>query len=45
MKDELVNRSLVKFAIGSAVFWLLAMTTTGLLTSLKFIYPDFLGFH
>lgn len=38
-----VNPGLVRFTVWSSVFWLLAAAAFGFLTSLKFIWPDFLG--
>jgi len=44
-KTEFVNKRLVMFSVWSAVGWLLIVATFGFLTSLKFIWPDFLGGH
>lgn len=41
--QELVNKSLVRFTVWSSVVWLLIVSLIGLLTSLKFMWPDFLG--
>ena len=37
------TRGPVLFFVGTAVFWLLVSTILGLVTSLKLIWPDFLG--
>jgi len=42
-QKELVNRRLVAFTIVCAAAWLIVVAVLGFLTSLKFLWPDFMG--
>jgi cytochrome c oxidase cbb3-type subunit 1 len=43
VNDELINRSLIKAWLWSALVWLTAIPLVGLLVSIKFHNPEFLG--